>query len=69
MRQVGDLEPSPVPGYTTLDGRIASRFLGGFELSVTGYNLLGPEHAEWGTNPASRAMFGPSYFAQLQWRL
>ena len=69
VRQVGDLEPSPVPGYTTLDGRIASRFLGGFELSVTGYNLLGPEHAEWGTNPASRAMFGPSYFAQLQWRL
>ncbi|HET9328467.1 MAG TPA: TonB-dependent receptor [Candidatus Eisenbacteria bacterium] len=69
VRQVGELEPSAVPGYTTVDGRIATRFLERFELSVTGYNLFGPAHAEWGANVANRAEFGPSFFAQLQWRL
>jgi iron complex outermembrane receptor protein len=68
VRQVDELAPTPVPGYTTLDARIASRILSGFELSVTGYNLLGPEHPEWGGSPANRAVFGPSVFAQVQWR-
>src|SRR6185503_199961 len=60
VRHVAELEPVTVPGYTTLDARVASRILRGFEISITGYNLLGPEHPEWGGSPANRAVFGPS---------
>jgi hypothetical protein len=68
VRQVADLEPTGASGYTTLDARVATRIVPGFELSVSGDNLIGPKHAEWGGNPASRAVFGPSVFAQVQWR-
>jgi iron complex outermembrane receptor protein len=68
VRHVADLEPIHVPGYTTLDARVASRILPGFEVSVSGDNLIGPKHPEWGASPASRAVFGPSVFAQIQWR-
>jgi iron complex outermembrane recepter protein len=68
IRQVGALPISQVPNYTTLDGRLAWRFLPSLETSVVGRNLVGPRHPEWGT-PASRVAHGRSVYGQLQWRL
>ena len=64
-RHVGAL--SQIPNYSTLDARLAVR-LGTAEASVTGYDLVGPRHAEWGS-AASHATFGRRVFAELQWRL
>jgi iron complex outermembrane recepter protein len=64
VRQVGDLAPTLVPAYTTLDARAATRLPAGFQLSLTGYNLAGPAHPEWGAG----AVFGRALFAQLEWR-
>ena len=66
-RHVGALPNGPVPNYTTLDARVGAH-MGLLEASLTGYNVVGPRHAEWGA-PANRATFGQSWYAELQVRM
>ena len=65
-RRIGSL-PSGVPAYSTLDGRLAYRLLRDLELSLTGKNLVGPRHVEWGSATAGTA-FGRILYVQLRWR-
>lgn len=66
VRHVGGLPVSQVPAYTTAGARVAWRFFRGMEVSVTGNDLVGPRHAEWGSG--NRVTFGPSVLGQLEWR-
>jgi iron complex outermembrane recepter protein len=68
LRHVGALPMSNVPRYTSVDGRVGWRPVGPVELSVSGTDLFGPRHAEWGASP-NRATFGRSAYAKMQWRL
>ncbi|HKQ57708.1 MAG TPA: TonB-dependent receptor [Candidatus Eisenbacteria bacterium] len=67
VRQVGALRISGVPRYTTLNARAGWRPISALELSVTGTDLLGPRHAEWGSAP-NRVTLGRQAFAQFLWR-
>ena len=67
-RHVGPLSQSTVPGYTSLNARLGWRIQRQIELSVSGYDLVGPLHAEWGAT-GNRAVFGRTYFGQVQYRL
>ena len=64
-RHVGALQQ--IPNYTTLDARVGAR-LGAAELSLTGYDLVGPRHAEWGA-ASNHVTFGRRLFAELRWRM
>lgn len=63
-RHVGAL--AAIPNYTTLDVRLGAR-LGPAEVSLTGYDLVGPRHAEWGA-AAGHTTFGRSLYAEIRWR-
>jgi len=63
-RHVGQL--AQVPNYSTLDARLGAR-MGPAQVSLTGYDLVGPRHAEWGA-AANHAAFGRSLYAEVQWR-
>ena len=67
VRQIAALPSPTLPRYTPVDARVSWRFVRELELSVTGTDLLGPRHAEWGP-PSNRATFGRSVFAQAEWR-
>jgi len=66
-RHVGPLGDGSVPGYTSLNARLGWRLRSDVELSLAGYDLVGPRHAEWGS-PANRTTWGPTLFAQIQYR-
>jgi iron complex outermembrane recepter protein len=51
FRYVSALPAQNVKAYSTADARLAWTFHPGFELSVTGRNLLQPSHPEFGTDP------------------
>src|SRR5712675_1670024 len=59
VRHVSALANPEVPAYTTGDLRYGWRPRRDLELSVTGQNLFGGEHAEF-TAPATRSQFGRS---------
>lgn len=67
LRQVGPLPNPAVPRYTTIDARVGLLLVRGLDLSVTGRNLLQPEHAEWGA-PAERSLYERTAFVQLRWQ-
>lgn len=51
FRYVSALPGQNVKAYSTADARLGWMFRPGFELSVTGQNLLQPSHPEFGTDP------------------
>jgi iron complex outermembrane receptor protein len=61
VRHVAALPDPAVPAYTALDARIAWHPRPDIELSVTGKNLFGTEHVEFGASPGAsvipRAVF------------
>jgi iron complex outermembrane receptor protein len=64
VRYVGSLPNPEVPSYATLDGRLGWRPRKEFEVSITGWNLVGPTHAEWGF-AAARPEFERSLFLKI----
>src|SRR6267154_1391475 len=64
VRHVSALANPEVPAYTTGDLRYGWRPRRHLELSVTGQNLFGGEHAEF-TAPATRTQFGRSVFFKV----
>ena len=64
VRHVSALANPEVPAYTTGDLRYGWRPRRDLELSVTGQNLFGREHAEF-TAPATRSQFGRSVFFKV----
>ena len=68
VRHVSAL-PSPlVPAYTAFDARLGWRVSRDFELSLTGQNLFGPAHIEFG-NPATASLVERSVFLKALWRM
>jgi iron complex outermembrane receptor protein len=55
-----------VPSYTTLDARYGWRIGNNLELSLIGQNLLGHEHAEYGS-AATRDEYGRRFALKLVW--
>jgi iron complex outermembrane receptor protein len=68
LRHVSALSNPAVPAYTTGDLRYGWKARRDLELSLTGQNLFGGEHAEF-TAPATRSEFGRSVFLKVTWRL
>jgi iron complex outermembrane receptor protein len=66
LRAVSALPNPAVPGYVTLDARLGWHASKSLELSVTGSNLLGHGHQEFGTPP--RSEIGRSVFVNLLWK-
>jgi iron complex outermembrane receptor protein len=66
VRQVGALPDPHVPTYTTLDARLGWRVVPELELAVTGHDLFGPGHTEWGV-PGARPEFERSVLFSLRW--
>lgn len=66
LRRIGALPDPALPAYTALDLNYGWRPRADWRLSLSGRNLLGGQHAEFGTAPG-RARFGRSVFLQLQW--
>jgi iron complex outermembrane receptor protein len=64
VRHVSALANPAVPAYTTGDLRYGWRPRRDLELSVTGQNLFGGEHAEF-TAPATRSQLGRSVFFKV----
>jgi iron complex outermembrane receptor protein len=48
VRYVGRLPNPEVPSYATLDARVGWHFKKDFEVSLSGWNLTGGSHPEWG---------------------
>jgi iron complex outermembrane receptor protein len=48
VRYVGRLPEPEVPSYATLDARVGWHFKKDFEVSLSGWNLTGGSHPEWG---------------------
>jgi len=67
LRYVGSLPSPEVPDYASLGARVAVALPGALELSVTGFDLFDPSHAEWGAFPG-RPVFEPSVYAYLRWQ-
>ena len=68
IRHVSAL-PSPlVPAYTAFDARLGWHVNRNFELSLTGQNLFGPAHIEFG-NPATASLVERSVFLKALWRM
>jgi len=67
VRGVGALPNPSVPSYIATDIRVGWRPRRDVELSLTGRNLFGGSHAEFG-NPATRSEFRPSGFLNVLWR-
>jgi iron complex outermembrane receptor protein len=68
IRHVAALPDPVVPAYTAFDARLAWRPRPDLELSLTGQNLFGTEHVEFG--PAASASVIPrSIFFNVLWRV
>ena len=67
-RAVGALPNPAVPSYTALDAHIAYAFGQDAEVSLTGFNLFDPRHAEFGAAP-SRSEIPRSILLRLTWAL
>ena len=67
LRYVGSLPSPEVHAYTSFGARVAVALPKAIELSVTGFDLFDPSHAEWGVFP-TRPVFEPSVYAYLRWQ-
>jgi len=67
LRSVAGLPATAIPSYVALDMRLSWLFSKDVELSVTGFNLLEPRHAEFGT-VASRGEIARSVAVKLLWK-
>jgi iron complex outermembrane receptor protein len=68
VRHVAALPDPAVPAYTAFDARIAWRPRRDVELSVTGQNLFGTQHVEFGASPGA-SVIPRSVFVNLAVRL
>jgi iron complex outermembrane receptor protein len=68
LRHVGALSSPAVPSYTTVDARVGWNLGRGLELSITGQNLIGSSHAEYGPL-ATRSRIGTGIFMALLWKM
>jgi iron complex outermembrane receptor protein len=68
LRGVSDLTlaSAPVPGYVTLDLRLALKVSRDFTVSVTGQNLLRERHPEFGS-PAARNEIERAVLGRIDW--
>jgi iron complex outermembrane receptor protein len=66
VQHSGALAMPIVPSYTTLDARYGWRIGNNLELSLIGQNLLGHEHAEYGS-AATRDEYGRRFALKLVW--
>jgi iron complex outermembrane receptor protein len=64
LRYVGALRNPDVPSYTTMDLRYGWKIRPDLEFSVTGQNLVGGTHAEFG-DAATRSMFDRAVFFKV----
>lgn len=67
MRHYGKLSGPGVPAYTALDANYLLQLGGNVELSISGKDLLGSAHAEFGP-AATRSITGRQIGAKLVWR-
>jgi iron complex outermembrane receptor protein len=68
VRHVGALPAPAVPAYTAVDARWAWSPRPGLELSVAGFNLFDPDHAEFGAAP-TRSELGRRVALRVTWAL
>jgi iron complex outermembrane receptor protein len=66
VRHSSSLESPHVPAYTTLDLHYGWRLRPGLDFSVTGQNLAGPAHREYGGPGAT--VFDRTVYLKLLWR-
>ncbi len=66
LRAVSSLPNPGVPGYVTLDGNLGWKIAKGMELSMSGFNLLGKQHPEFGT-AATRSNIGRTFYVKMLW--
>jgi iron complex outermembrane receptor protein len=67
VRAVDDLPNPAVPSYVGLDARLGWFVTDNLELSVSGTNLLDPQHPETGT-VAQRGEIRRAFYASTRWR-
>jgi iron complex outermembrane receptor protein len=67
FRFVSALPAQNVPAYKTADARFGRHVAHGFDLSITGENLLQPHHAEFGISPGPNVLIKRSVYAKLVW--
>jgi iron complex outermembrane receptor protein len=65
VRYMGRLPDPEVPSYATLDARVGWHPKRDFEVSLSGWNLTGGSHPEWGA-PAARPEFERSVFFKIK---
>jgi iron complex outermembrane receptor protein len=68
IRHVSSLPLDGVPTYTAVDMRCAWKVSRNVELSVTGQNLLDPEHVEFQAAPA-RSVYERGFFVKMLMRM
>jgi iron complex outermembrane receptor protein len=64
LRYVGALRNPDVPSYTTMDLRYGCKVRPDLEISITGQNLIGGTHAEFG-DAATRSVFDRAVFFKV----
>jgi iron complex outermembrane receptor protein len=64
VRYMGRLPDPEVPSYATLDARVGWHAKKDFEVSLSGWNLTGGSHPEWGI-PGARPEFERSVFFKI----
>ena len=67
LRHAAKLTSLDTPAYTAIDARFAWRLRPNLELSVSGQNILGTDHAEYGS-PMFRGRVPSQVFIRLVWR-
>ena len=65
-RYASKLPAQKVPGYQTMDARLAYTIHKQLEISVVGQNLFQPWHYEWGTGDPSQQLIGIKRAGYLQ---
>ncbi|MDB5838686.1 MAG: TonB-dependent receptor [Herminiimonas sp.] len=68
LRHVASLSDMDVPAYTAVDARFAWKLQRDLELSITGLNLLGTAHVEYG-NVEFRGKIPREVILKLIWRI
>jgi iron complex outermembrane receptor protein len=67
LRSIGRLRATNVPRYTALDARLGWQVSKDVEVSLSGFNLLGNRHPEFGALPG-RSEFGREIYARVLWK-
>jgi iron complex outermembrane receptor protein len=66
LRKVASLPNPSVPGYTQLDMRLGWQVRKGLEISLSGFDLLGHRHPEFGP-PLTRSELGRRIYLKTLW--